>query len=240
MKKIILFCITILFFSCSDSDLSPSIPPTDANMAKYPSTITYNNGNWTSTFNLSYDLNHRLGQIIERRDSSNPENIFTLTYDSSDRLVLIDRLGQEHHTIAFTYNDFGHVSSWKYDNMEPRTVTYQNGIYTVAVANIQIFHSFDAMNDITMVNSGSETTLTYDATKKGAFKNVVGNYELFSLYLDACLIDFGCRKALLSITSSSRDSTFFTNTYDSEGYITSFTGVSGTGHYPWATITYTE
>jgi hypothetical protein len=240
MKKIILFCIIILFFSCSDSDLSPSLPPTDTNMAKYPSTITYNNGHWTSTFNLSYDLNHRLEQIVELRDTSNPENVFTLTYDSSDHLVLIDRLGQEHHTIAFTYNDVGHVSSWKYDNMEPRTVTYQNGIYTVAVANIQTFHSFDAMNDITTMDSGNPTTLTYDATKSGAFKNVVGNYQLFSLYLDTFLLNFGSKKALLNITSSPMDSTVFTNTYDIEGYVTSFTTVSGNGNQQWATITYTE
>lgn len=237
MKKIMLICLTILFFSCSDNNLTPSVPPADSNAAKYPSTITYNNGNWTSTFTLSYDLDHRLEQIVERRDSSNPENVFTLTYDSSDRLVLIDRLGQEHHTVAFTYNDVGRVSSWKYDAMEPKSVTYQNGMYTVAVANIQSFHSFDAMNDIITMDN---TTLTYDATKNGAFKNVVGNYQLFSVYLDTCLIDFGCKKALLSITASPRDSTFFTNTYDSEGYVTSFTGVSGTDKHPWATITYIE
>jgi YD repeat-containing protein len=237
MKKIVLFIFTILFFSCTQNEVSPS-EPVDPNAAKYPSTVTYYNGLWTSIFNLSYDTQHRLVQIVEDRESLPAYCVFTLTYDNNDRLTLIDQLGQEQHTIAFTYDDLGHVSSWKYDDMVPRLVTFTNGIYAVSVANIQTFHSFDADNDVLMVNSGGQSTFSYEVSKKGPFKHVVGNYQLFSIYLDSFMLFFGSKKPLLSITSGPTSSTVFTNTFDSQDYLTSYIGTRTNGTQSWATIVY--
>jgi hypothetical protein len=237
MKKIVLFIFTILFYSCTQNEVSPA-EPVDPNAAKYPATVTYNNGLWTSIFNLSYDSQHRLVQIVEDRESLPAYCVFTFTYDNSDKLMLIDKLGQEHHTIAFTYDAAGYVSSWKYDDMLPRLVTFNNGIYAVSVANIQTFHSFDADNDVTMVKSGGQSTLSYELTKKGPFKHVVGNYQLFSVYLDSFMLFFGSKKPLLSITSGPTSSTVFTNTYDSQYYLTNFTGIGSSGSQSWGTIVY--
>jgi hypothetical protein len=234
MNKLLVSCLIFLLFSCTNNDSSP----VDPNAAKYPETVTYNNGNWTSVFNLSYDAQHRLAQIIEDRESLPAYCVFTFTYDNSDKLMLIDQLGQEHHTIAFTYDAAGHVSSWKYDDMAPRLVSFNNDIYAVSVANIQTFHSFDSENDVTMINSGGVTTFSYDETKKGPFKHVVGNYQLFSLYLDSFMLFFGSKKPLLNITAGPQNSTVFANFYDSQDYLTNFTGTRGNGMQSWGTITY--
>ena len=108
----------------------------------------------------------------------------------------------------------------------------------MSVANIQTFHSFDADNDVTMVKSGGQSTLSYELTKKGPFKHVVGNYQLFSVYLDSFMLFFGSKKPLLSITSGPTSSTVFTNTYDSQDYLTNFTGIGSSGSQSWGTIVY--
>ena len=237
MKKLFLLFSAAMAFSCSDIDSPPDV----SNSTKLASVVTYNNGLWTSIFNLAYDTNQRLAQIVEHREFSDVDNVFTLTYDANDRLLLIDKMGQEHHTVALTYDDTGKVSSWSLDEAEPRSVTYEQGIYTVSVANIEIFHAYDTVNDITMIDSGSGVcSFNYDVTKNGAFKNVVGNYQLFGLFMDSFILWYGSKKALLSTTTSPFYSYTCINTYDEDGYITGFTGAYGDGRQPWATITYTE
>jgi hypothetical protein len=236
MKKIILLFIAVLAVSCSDTDPAPT--PVSQSSPKLPSIVFYNNGGTpTKTFNLAYDSDRRLTQIVESTRSSEVDFVFTLTYDESDRLILIDQTGQYENQVTFTYGDDGRLSSWASGEPPRDPITYANGIYAVSIGLFTMYHACDDQGDITMINGGNERSFTYDATNKGAFRNVVGNYQLFGLFLDHSFPMFGTNKPLLNTAILDHFGNF-TNTYDEEGYITNSTGLWDGGRQTWAKIIY--
>lgn len=235
MKKTILLFLAVLGISCSDSGPAPA--PLNMAGPKLATSVTYSDG-WTRTLDLKYDSNRRLVRIVEHAESSDSPIVFNLSYDEGDRLVLIDEVAGFHQTVAFTYDDSGRVSSWIHNGAEPKPVSYDQGVYAVPVGGIETSYAYDDMNDVTMTSNGNPVSYHYDGTKNGAFRNVVGNYQLF-LFLDHILTRVGTKKALVSLSTwSTAHSATFTNTYDEQGYITGLTGLWGNGRQCWATITY--
>jgi hypothetical protein len=238
MKKIILLFLAAFTVSCSDTD--PAAIPLNQTEPKLATSIIYNDG-WTRTFDLRYDAHYRLAKMVEHDEGSDLGTVFTLTYDDNDRLILIDQMAPEfQQTVGFIYDGSGRVSSWIH-NGETKPINYDQGIYAVPIGASSTFYAYDDMNDITMISNGNPASFHYDETKKGAFRNVVGNYQLLSVFMNGIFTRFGIKKALLSVTSTSPLPRYFwsyTNTYDDEGYITGFTSLRGDGNQAWATINY--
>jgi hypothetical protein len=245
MKKTVLLCIAALAFSCSQPDAAPTqqMQP----QTKLPTGITYSDG---KTIDLRYDSNNRLEKINQYYQDNDEAIYYTLTYDGNDRLVGIDKVtdfteaaSNFETTIGFVYDESGRLLSWINDEMEILPISYEEGIYGVSIGGDispnSPHYSFNDLFDITMFSNGNPFYYSYDDTKNGAFKNVVGNYQLF-MFISGDLMPFG-KKPVVGVDFWSPDRSYtYTNNYDDEEYLTDFTALRGDGTHFSAEVTYNQ
>ena len=228
MKKISLLFLAILMICCSETESTHVTANQD--IQKFPSKITYGGGDLVNTYDLTYDTRHRLRRVVETSDSMEIGFIIVFTYDENDRLILIDWTGEFPLTLEFTYDQDGRLASYIQNGLEPRLVYYDQGVYNMPIGSDNL-HAFTEFNDLAMTNNGNTVSYNYSEINYGAFKDVVGNFELFNLFCDHFFRLFATRMPLSSITTTAPVQIIgtFSNIYDAQGYVTNFTCTSSHG-----------
>ncbi|RZJ27551.1 MAG: hypothetical protein EOO48_11640 [Flavobacterium sp.] len=230
MKKIfLLVTLGALALSCSSDSGSGS--------SKLPSAIALNSGSSTTNYSMTYDDNDRLA-VLSRNNGTTANN-FAFSYDDGGRINAIAKTGDSSGITTFSYDSNGRLSSFTVDGAAPVPVTYSSGTYTVPGPGTNIQYTLNSRNDLASVLTTDLSTFNYDTNKKGIFSAVKGNYQVLGLFMDTNFFFIGSKKPVSTIDAADPANHYvFTNTFDSDGYLTSSSSTLGGAPFATATVTY--